>query len=160
MSTTIRTLGAPGDLGWVVMAHGEVYAREYGWDATFEALVLEIVAEFVAKRDRAGVEAWIAEVDGERAGTVFCMPGDDGEAKLRILLVDPRFRGHGVGRLLVDNCLAFARGAGYRRVVLWTNSVLVSARRIYETAGFGLVEEDPHHSFGHDLVGQTWALDL
>jgi GNAT superfamily N-acetyltransferase len=160
MATTIRALGEPGDLGWVVMAHGELYAREYGWDTTFEELVLEIVATFVAKRDRPGVAAWIAEVDGERAGTIFCMPGDDDEAKLRILLVDPRFRGVGVGRLLVECCLGFARSAGYRRVVLWTNSVLVSARRIYEAAGFELVEEDRHHSFGHDLVGQTWASDL
>lgn len=160
MAVAIRELGRPGDLGWVVMAHGEIYAREFGWDETFEELVAQIVGEYAGKRDPVRTAAWIAEVDGERAGTVFCMTGDSGEARLRILLVDPRFRGHGLGRMLVDRCVEFAREADYPRVVLWTNSVLTAARRIYQAAGFHLVEESPHHSFGHDLVGQTWALDL
>lgn len=160
MSVTIREVGKPGDLGWVVMAHGELYAQEFGWDPTFEQLVAGIVGDFAAEPDRARSRAWIAEVGGERAGTVFCVPGEGDEAKLRILLVDPRFRGLGLGRMLVDRCLEFATGAGYQRMVLWTNSVLVSARRIYEAAGFRLVDEEPHHSFGVDLVGQTWARDL
>lgn len=162
MVGTIRELGAPGDLGWVVMAHGELYAREYGWDGTFEELVARIVADYVVDRHRAPgrTRGWIAEVDGERAGTVFCVPGEEGEAKLRLLLVDPRLRGHGIGRDLVAACRDFAAQAGYRRLVLWTNDILTSARRIYRSAGFELVEENPHHSFGHDLVGQTWSLAL
>jgi GNAT superfamily N-acetyltransferase len=163
MGVEVREIGWPGDLGWVVLAHGEVYAREYGWDASFEELVARIVADYADVRrhrpDR--TRAWIAEVDGERAGTVFCVPGDvEGEAKLRILLVDPRFRGHGLGRDLVAACIEFARRAGYRRLMLWTNDVLASARRIYQAAGFELIEQAPHHSFGQDLVGQTWALGL
>ena len=160
MGVEIRELGRPGDLGWVVMAHGELYAREFGWDTTFEELVAGIVGTFATARDQKRERAWIAEVDGERAGCVFCTAGDATTAKLRILLVDPRFRGHGLGRLLVDRCVAFAREAGYRRLELWTNSVLGSARRIYQAAGFDLVAEEPHHSFGHDLVGQDWALEL
>lgn len=157
----VREVGEPGDLGWVVQAHGEVYAREYGWDTTFEELVAGIVGRYATGRDRARERGWIAEVDGERAGCVFCTAGDDdGEARLRILLVDPARRGHGIGAALVDRCLEFARAAGYRRIGLWTNSVLTSARRIYEGAGFELVAEEPHRSFGQDLVGQTWAMDL
>jgi GNAT superfamily N-acetyltransferase len=157
----VRAVGEPGDLGWVVQAHGEIYAREFGWDTSFEELVAGIVGRYATDRDPKREQGWIAEVDGERAGCVFCTAGDaEDEARLRILLVDPARRGHGTGAALVDRCLAFARDAGYRRISLWTNSVLVSARRIYQAAGFELVAEEPHHSFGRDLVGQTWAMDL
>jgi GNAT superfamily N-acetyltransferase len=158
---TIRELGRPGDLGWVVQAHGELYAREYGWDATFEELVAGIVGEFATARDPARERAWIAERDGRRLGCVFCMTGEDERtARLRILLVDPAGRGHGIGTHLVDECLRFARAVGYERMTLWTNSVLTSARRIYQAAGFELVDEEDHHSFGAELVGQHWAVDL
>jgi len=157
----VRLADRPGDLGWVVMAHGEVYHQQFGWDTDFDALVARIVADYAADRDPAREAAWIAEVDGERAGCVFCVAADEpGVAKLRILLVTPTARGQGAGSRLVDTCLAFARDAGYRAVTLWTNDVLTSARRIYQAAGFTLVDEKPHHSFGHDLVGQTWTLDL
>ena len=157
----VRSADRPGDLGWVVMAHGEVYSRQFDWDGDFEALVARIVADYASGHDPAREGGWIAEVDGDRAGCIFLMAGDrPGEARLRILLVAPEARGLGVGSLLVDRCLGFARDAGYERVVLWTNDVLVSARRIYEAAGFELTEESRHHSFGHHLVGQTWALDL
>jgi GNAT superfamily N-acetyltransferase len=152
----IRSLGAPGDLGWVVMAHGELYAAEFGWDASFERLVARIVADYDPTRDA----AWIAEVDGERAGCVFCVAADDETATLRILLVHPRARGHGLGARLVDECVRHARASGCRRVALWTNDVLASARRIYQAAGFELTDEEPHHSFGKDLTGQTWTLKL
>ena len=157
----IRQLGKPGDLGWVVQAHGELYAAEFGWDSTFEALVAGIVADFAAQHDPARERAWVADLDGRRVGCVFCVAGDEpGTAKLRILLVHPDARGHGVGRRLVDTCIAFAREAGYDRVRLWTNDVLAAARSIYVAAGFRLVTEAPHHSFGVDLVGQDYALDL
>lgn len=157
----VRRADRPGDLGWVVMAHGEVYDQQFGWDTDFEALVARIVADYATDHDPAREAAWIAEVDGERAGCIFLVAGDDpGVAKLRILLVTPTARGLGVGTRLVEVCLAFARDAGYRRVTLWTNDVLVSARRIYEAFGFALTAEEPHHSFGHDLVGQNWTLDL
>lgn len=157
----VRRADRPGDLGWVVMAHGEIYARQFGWDARFEALVAEIVAGYGAAHDPAVEAGWIAEVDGERAGCVFLVAGDrPGVARLRILLVAPAARGLGVGTRLVEECLAFAREAGHRRVTLWTNDVLVSARRIYEHFGFTLTDEEPHHSFGHDLIGQNWTLDL
>ena len=158
--TTIRRLARPGDLGWVVKAHGEVYHRQFGWNGEFEALVARIVADYAAEHDPAREAAWIAEVDGRRAGCVFCVAEDEHVAKLRILLVDPVARGLGLGGRLVDECLSFARAAGYRRITLWTNDVLVSARRIYEAAGFELLEEERHRSFGHDLVGQNWARDL
>ena len=157
----IRPATRPGDLGWVVMAHGEVYHQQLGWDADFEALVARIVADYAGAHDPAREAAWIAEMDGERVGCVFCVAGDDrGVAKLRILLVTPAARGLGLGRRLVDTCLRFAAATGYKQVTLWTNDVLTSARRIYEAAGFTLVEEEAHHSFGHDLVGQHWAVDL
>lgn len=156
----LRDLG-PGDLGWAIGANGRVYADEHGWDATFEGLVAEILGAFAREHDPARERGWIAEVGGRRAGCIFCVRGDDDEtAKLRVLLVEPWARGHGVGGDLVAACLAFARGAGYRRVVLWTNDVLADARRLYERAGFELVESAPHHSFGHDLVEQTWARAL
>ena len=156
----IRRLEHPGDLGWVVMAHGELYAQEFGWDRSFEALVARIVADYAGKQDSALEAAWIAELDGTRAGCVFCVAADDITAQLRILLVHPRARGHGLGARLVDTCLDFAQTVGYRRITLWTNDVLESARRIYQAVGFELVEQDNHHSFGHDLVGQNWAREL
>jgi len=157
----IRELGAPGDLGWVVMAHGELYVSEFGWDTTFEALVARIVADYAGADDRAGSAAWIAELNGARVGCVFVVPGDEpGVAKLRILLVDPRARGRNVGSHLVTTALEFATAAGYARMRLWTNHPLVAARRIYLRHGFRLVEEAPHHSFGVDLVGQTYERDL
>ena len=157
----IRQLGRPGDLGWVVQAHGEVYAQEFGWDTTFEALVARIVADFSAAHDPARERAWIADLDGRRVGCVFCVTGGQPTtATLRILLVHPDARGHGVGARLVDACTSFAREAGYERVRLWTNDVLVAARRIYLAAGFRLVAEEPHHSFGADLVGQDYELEL
>jgi GNAT superfamily N-acetyltransferase len=142
------------------MRHGEVYAAEFGWDATFEALVAGVVADFAGDHDPSREAAWIAEVDGERAGCVFCVAADETTAKLRILLVDPRARGLGVGGALVRACTGFAAAAGYRRITLWTNDVLVAARRIYAAQGFALVDAEPHHSFGQDLVGENWAKDL
>jgi GNAT superfamily N-acetyltransferase len=158
--TEIRRLGRPGDLGWVVMAHGEVYAAEFGWDASFEALVARIVADYAAGRDPAREAAWIAEADGRRAGCVFCVAADQTTAQLRILLVDPSARGCHLGGRLVDECMDFARRAGYSRMKLWTNHPLAAARRIYLSRGFRLVDEEPHHSFGVDLVGQVYEADL
>ena len=156
--TVIRPMGEPGDLGWVVLAHGTIYADEFGWDTDFEALVVGIVADYAASHDPATEAAWIAEVDGRRAGSVLCVAGDEpGTAKLRILLVDPAARGLGLGARLVDTCLDFAEQAEYHRITLWTNDVLTSARSIYQAAGFELISEEPHHSFGHDLVGQQWS---
>jgi GNAT superfamily N-acetyltransferase len=164
MSVTldIRPLDRPGDLGWVVQAHGEVYAQEFGWNGEFEALVGRIVADYAAEHDPQREAAWIAELDGRRAGCVFCVadPEDRDAAKLRILLVHPGARGHGLGSRLVDTCVAFARRAGYRRVRLWTNHPLAAARRIYLARGFRLALEAPHHSFGADLIGQTYELEL
>ena len=169
LSTTQRLLGdgpapdamlrppRPGVLGWVVERHGALFAAEYGWDASFEALVAGIVADFAAGADPARERAWIAEAGGARAGSVFCARRDDATAQLRLLLVEPAFRGQGLGRRLVDECLAFARSAGYARIVLWTNDALTDARRIYERAGFVLFEESRHTSFGHDLVEQSWS---
>ena len=152
---------APGDLGWVVERHGYRYAAEYGWDTTFEALVARIVADFAERDDNKREAAWIAELDGERVGCVFCTAADTKDtAQLRLLIVAPSARGAGVGTRLVDECLRFARRAGYRRITLWTNDVLVAARRIYERAGFRCDRREPHHSFGHDLVGEYWSRDL
>jgi GNAT superfamily N-acetyltransferase len=157
----VRQADRPGDLGWVVMAHGEVYDQQFGWDTDFEALVASIVADYATEHDPAREAAWIAEVDGVRAGCIFLVAGDQADvARLRILLVTPTARGLGVGTRLVDTCLTFARDAGYRQVSLWTNDVLVSARRIYQAFGFALTDEEPHSSFGHDLVGQSWTLEL
>lgn len=150
----------PGDLGWVVERHGRVYAGEYGWDAAFEALVARIVADYAAQHDPQCEAAWIAEVDGEPAGSVLCVRRDERTAQLRLLLVEPRARGLGVGTRLVEECIRFARAAGYKELRLWTNDVLTGARRIYDRAGFREIESERHHSFGHDLVGQVLALDL
>ena len=157
---TIRRLDRPGDLGWVVMAHGELYAAEFGWDTAFEAMVARIVAAYAADHDPAREAAWIAEVDGRRVGCVSCVAADRETARLRILLVDRAARGHGLGRRLVDTCLDFARAAGYRRITLWTVDGLLAARRVYEATGFRLVDEHPHPGFGHVVVGQDWARGL
>ncbi|HEU4329958.1 MAG TPA: GNAT family N-acetyltransferase [Lapillicoccus sp.] len=159
-SATIRRADRPGDLGWVVQAHGEQYAAEFGWDTSFEALVARIVADFAESHDPRREAAWIAEVDGGRVGCVFCVATDHETAQLRILLVTPAGRGRGVGADLVRTCVDFARDAGYSRMTLWTNDVLAAARHLYEAAGFTLVDAEPHHSFGHDLVGQHWSVTL
>ncbi|HEX7298011.1 MAG TPA: helix-turn-helix domain-containing GNAT family N-acetyltransferase [Solirubrobacteraceae bacterium] len=150
----------PGDYGWIVHRHGVRYAEEHGWDESFEALVARIVADYVDGAYARREAAWIAEVDGEPVGCVLCVAKTDTVAQLRLLLVEPRARGRGVGTRLVDECLRFARRAGYEEIALWTNDVLHDARRLYERAGFELVESSPHHSFGHDLVGQTWSRRL
>ena len=151
-----------GDFGWIVHRHGALYAQVYGWDESYEAFVARNVADMVeARAARPGrVELWIAEVDGEPVGSIACAEKDADTAQLRLLLVEPGARRGGLGAQLVEHCLRFARRAGYRRIALWTNDLLVEARRIYEKAGFTLEAEEPHRSFGHDLVGQTWSRDL
>jgi GNAT superfamily N-acetyltransferase len=156
----IREASEPGDLGWMIMAHGELYAREYGFDTTFEALVARILTDYASSGDRDRVQAWIGEVDGRRAGCVMCSAADETTAELHTLLVEPWARGQRLGVRLVDQCLEFARKAGYARMKLWTNAPLVAARHIYLSRGFRLVREEPHHSFGVDLVGQDYDLDL
>lgn len=158
--TVVLRAPVSGDFGWVVQRHGAVYRQEFGWDETFEALVARIVADYIEIGDAQRQSAWIAEVGGQRVGCVFCMKKEEDLAQLRILLVEPSARGLGVGSRLVKECIQFARLAGYKQMMLWTNDVLLAARRIYERAGFRLVEEEGHHSFGHDLVGQNWLLDL
>jgi DNA-binding MarR family transcriptional regulator/GNAT superfamily N-acetyltransferase len=151
-----------GDMGWVVHQEGLGYAEQYGWDETFEALVARIVDEFVTNFDSRRERCWIAEIDGQSVGHIFLVkhPTEEDTAKLRLLFVDASARGMGLGDALVSECLRFARGAGYRKVVLWTQSILTSAHRIYERAGFRLTKEEKHHSFGKDLTGQTWELEL
>jgi GNAT superfamily N-acetyltransferase len=151
---------APGDIGWVIHRNGVLYYQEYGWDETFEALVAEVLGKFVRKLDPARERAWIAERDGKIVGSIFCVAKSRTVAALRVLYVEPSARGLGIGARLVDECITFARSAGYRKLTLWTNSVLDSARRIYQARGFILIEEERHHSFGKDLVGQNWVLNL
>ncbi|RAK25716.1 acetyltransferase (GNAT) family protein [Actinoplanes lutulentus] len=161
---TVRRADQAGDLGWMVMAHGEVYQREFGWNTSFEALVAQIVAGFAdpaAKRDPAREAAWIAEADGVRAGCVMLVAtADPGVARLRVLLVTEAARGHGLGGTLVRECLSFARAAGYHQVTLWTVDECVSARRIYEAEGFTLRSEEPHPGFAYPVTGQTWTTSL
>lgn len=150
----------PGDIGWITHRQGVLYNQEYGWDEQFEALVAEIAAKFFQSFDPKRERCWIAEREGEVIGSVFCVKDSKTIARLRLLYVEPSARGLGVGSRLVDECVAFARRAGYRKITLWTNSVLHSARHIYERAGFRKVSEESHHSYGHDLVSQTWELKL
>ncbi|TPK70972.1 MarR family transcriptional regulator [Mesorhizobium sp. B2-4-18] len=149
-----------GDIGWIIRRQGMLYAQEYGWDETYEALVAEILAAFVKSYDPKWERGWIAEREGEVVGSVFVVRKSDQVAKLRLLYVEPSARGLGIGKRLVDECIGFARARGYRTLILWTNDILTAARHIYQAAGFRLIEEEPHHSFGKDLVGQNWELEL
>ena len=156
---TLRSL-APGDLGWVVQQHGEVYAREYGWNEQFEALVADIAARFVRKFQPEWERCWIAEQGGERLGAVFVVRKSRTVAQLRMLILAPSARGLGLGARLTDECISFARAKGYKKMVLWTNSCLTTARNIYARRGFVLVKSEPYEGFGQQLVGETWALKL
>ncbi|MCD0420011.1 bifunctional helix-turn-helix transcriptional regulator/GNAT family N-acetyltransferase [Rubrivivax sp. JA1024] len=150
----------PGDIGWIVQSHGAIYAAEYGFNAAFEALVAQICGDFLAKNDPARERCWIAEYKGVQAGSLFLVDAGDGMAKFRLLLVTPQARGHGLGKRLVDEAIAFARRSGYRGITLWTQGVLVSARNIYQRAGFELVGTEPHTLFGPEMLGETWELRL
>lgn len=156
----LRALEA-SDLGWVVERHSFRYATEYGWDANFEVTVARIVAGFAERADDRREAAWIVEIGGQRVGCVFCAAADaESTAQLRLLLVEPSARGAGVGSRLVNECVRFAARTGYTRIKLWTQDVQVQARRIYQRSGFELDREEPHHSFGHDLIGEHWSRDL
>ena len=156
---TLRSL-APGDLGWVVLQHGEVYAREHGWNEQFEALVADIAARFVRKFQAEWENCWIAEQGGERLGAVFVVRKSRTVAQLRMLILAPSARGLGLGARLTDECISFARAKGYKKMVLWTNSCLTTARHIYARRGFVLVESEPYDGFGRHLTGETWELKL
>jgi len=149
-----------GDMGWVVQSHGALYAGEYGFDSAFEALVAEIVAKFLGSFDASRERCWIAEIDGAQVGSVFLVRHTDDVAKLRLLLVDPAGRGQGLGQRLVTECIAFAGTCGYRKIKLWTQSILVAARKIYQDSGFVKVASEPHRSFGQNLIGETWEREL
>jgi GNAT superfamily N-acetyltransferase len=151
---------APGDMGWVVKQHGDIYAREYGWNAEFEALVAGIVSKLMKNFRPQDEKGWIAELDGERVGAVFVVRKSATVAQLRLLILTPKARGLGLGGRLTDECIAFARSRGYKKIQLWTNSGLDAARAIYAKRGFTLVKSEPYHGFGHDLVGETWILKL
>lgn len=150
----------PGDMGWVIHRHGALYAQEYGWDETFEALVADIASRFVKNFDAKRERCWIADLNHEPVGSIFLVKHTDEVAKLRLLLVEPQVRGLGLGHRLVEECVQFARQRDYRKITLWTQSILTAARRVYQRAGFTLVKSEPHHAFGADLVGETWQLDL
>jgi GNAT superfamily N-acetyltransferase len=150
----------PGDMGWVVHRHAALYTQEYGWDERFEALVAGIVKTFIERYDPKRERCWIAEKDGEIVGSVFLITHSKTVAQIRLMLVEPKARGLGIGARLVDECILFAREKGYRKITLWTNSILLAARHIYRKAGFRLVHKERHHSFGHALVGETWDLTL
>jgi DNA-binding MarR family transcriptional regulator/GNAT superfamily N-acetyltransferase len=150
----------PGDIGWVVSRHGALYAQEYGWDISFEALAAEIAAQFIRCYDASREQCWIAEIGGEPVGSVFLVKASDNVAKLRLLLVEREARGLGVGRALTEQCIRFARAAGYTSITLWTQSILAAARGIYQRAGFQRIKEEKHHSFGADLIGEIWELKL
>jgi DNA-binding MarR family transcriptional regulator/GNAT superfamily N-acetyltransferase len=150
----------PGDMGWVVQQHGEIYAREYGWNSEFEALVADIAGKYLKNYQPEWEKCWIAEVDGERAGAVFVVRKSATVAQLRMLILTPQTRGLGLGGRLTDACIAFARSKGYKKMVLWTNSCLTAARAIYAKRGFKLIKSEPYQGFGHDLVGETWELKL
>ena len=156
---TFRDL-RPGDIGWIISRHGALYTEEYNWDPTFEAMVARVGAEFIDNRKSDNERAWIAEIDGRIVGSVFLVHKTDKIAKLRLLYVEPDARGHRIGRRLVEKCVEHARSCGYRRMTLWTNDILTAARAIYQSLGFKLVQSEPHHSFGHDLVGEIWELEL
>jgi GNAT superfamily N-acetyltransferase len=156
----IRELGKPGDLGWVIKAHGELYAAEYGWNTVIEGEVARIAGAYAAAHDPDRERAWIAELDGRRVGSIFCMDAGGGTALLRLLVLDRAARGRGLGGRLVDTCLDFARQAGYRRMRLWTTDPLVAARQLYLSRGFRLTGSVPHHAFGKEMLGQTYELAL
>lgn len=150
----------PGDLGWAVQQHGLLYAEQYGWDETFEALAAEVAAKFLRDFDPKRERSWIAEKDGENVGCIFLVKQSDEVAKIRMLLVHPKARGLGIGKRLVEECIRFARQKGYKKITLWTNDILTTARHIYQQTGFKLVAEEKHRSFGHHMVGETWELEL
>jgi GNAT superfamily N-acetyltransferase len=147
-------------MGWVVQQHGEIYAREYGWNAEFEALVADIVARYLRRQKPQSERCWVAEVGGEKVGSVFVVRKSKNVAQLRMLILTPKARGLGLGARMTDECIAFARSKGYKKMLLWTNSCLIAARHIYARRGFQLVKSEPYHGFGHDLVGETWELKL
>uniref|UniRef100_Q07I83 Transcriptional regulator, MarR family with acetyltransferase activity n=1 Tax=Rhodopseudomonas palustris (strain BisA53) TaxID=316055 RepID=Q07I83_RHOP5 len=162
VSAAEATLRAPlpGDMGFVVQSHGALYAAEYGYDSSFEALVAEIVANFIKYFDASRERCWIAELDGRPVGSLFLVKASDDVAKLRLMLIDPAARGQGLGARLINEAIDFARHCGYRRITLWTQSHLIAARKLYQNAGFALVGSEPHRSFGQDLIGETWEREI